>query len=166
MRCHSLAFHAFFLCLTTAMFPVGQEVSSASCYSPLSCGHFLMFCQCRSILLTQRMEVVLLVVGLAEERQVFSYLCPHTHNSDTVVSGCCLFSRLITFLSAKRKKKFVHVDCLQFSEKEKLLFLRRDSGIVMFLYKTRQDNTQTPIRVQFREFVGFVTLLRNVDCVG
>lgn len=51
----SFAFHAFF----SAMFPVRQEVSSASCHSPLSCGHFLMFCQCLCVLLTQSMEVVL-----------------------------------------------------------------------------------------------------------
>lgn len=53
-RC-SFAFHAFF----SAMFPVRQEVSSASCHRPLSCGHFPMFCQCLRVLLTQRMEVVL-----------------------------------------------------------------------------------------------------------
>lgn len=41
------------------MFPVRQEVSPASCHSPLSCGHFLMFCQCLSVLLTQRMEAAL-----------------------------------------------------------------------------------------------------------
>lgn len=45
---HSTAFFFLFLllllCLTTAVLPVGQEVSSASCHSPLSCGHFLVFC--------------------------------------------------------------------------------------------------------------------------
>lgn len=51
----SIAFHAFF----SAMFPVRQEVSPASCHSPLSCGHFLMFCQCLSVLLTQSIEVAL-----------------------------------------------------------------------------------------------------------
>lgn len=45
------------------MLPERQEVSSASCHSPLSCGHFLLFCQNRSVLLTQRTEVVLLAVG-------------------------------------------------------------------------------------------------------
>lgn len=34
------------------MFPVRQEVSSASCHSPLSCGHFLVFCQYGCAVLT------------------------------------------------------------------------------------------------------------------
>lgn len=41
---HSTTSFLLLLCLTTAVLPVGQEVSSASCYSPLSCGHFLVFC--------------------------------------------------------------------------------------------------------------------------
>ncbi len=60
------------LCLTTAALPVRQEVSSVSCHSPLSCGHFLVFCQCRSVLLTQKTEVVLLTVGSGRtERSLF-----------------------------------------------------------------------------------------------
>lgn len=67
-----------FLCLTTAVFPVRQEVSSVSCHSPLSCGHFLVFCQCCCcVLLTQRMEVVLLVVGSDRTEKTFYYLWRH-----------------------------------------------------------------------------------------
>lgn len=52
---HSMAsFSPLLLCLTTAALPVGQEVSGASCHSPLSCGHFLVFCPS-----TQRAAVAL-----------------------------------------------------------------------------------------------------------
>lgn len=44
LRIPRLLFFLLLLCLTTAVLPVGQEVSSASCHSPLSCGHFLVFC--------------------------------------------------------------------------------------------------------------------------
>lgn len=61
-----------FLCLTTVVFPASQEVSSVSCHSPLSCGHFLVFCLRRSVLLTQRTEVVLLAAGSGRtERRLF-----------------------------------------------------------------------------------------------
>lgn len=66
-----------FLCLTTAVFPVRQEVSSVSCHSPLSCGHFLVFCQRRSVLLTQRTEVVLLAARLRQNREkAFFFIFP------------------------------------------------------------------------------------------
>lgn len=48
--------------------------------------------------------------GLGRRETGLFHISVYTHNSNTIVSGCCLFSRLITFLSAK--KKFVHVDCL------------------------------------------------------
>lgn len=81
-----------FLCLTTAVFPVRQEVSSVSCHSPLSCGHFLVFCQRRSVLLTQRTEVVLLAVGsVRTEKKSFYYLWLHgLAFRDTVMSGHCI----------------------------------------------------------------------------
>lgn len=43
-----LCIPCLFLHLPTAMFPLRQEVNSVSCHSPLSCGHFLLFCQHRS----------------------------------------------------------------------------------------------------------------------
>lgn len=99
-----------FLCLTTAVFPVRQEVSSVSCHCPLSCGHFLVFCQCHSVLLTQRTEVVLLVVGPGriERSLFFYYLWLHElhRNSNVRLLPAVTPLVMIAFLCAKKGKGF------------------------------------------------------------
>lgn len=166
----AFAFHAFLLCLTTAAFPVRQEVSSVSCHSPLSCGHFLMFCQRRSVLLTQNTELLLLVVGSGRTEQTFFFMTSgFQRQSNVKLLPVFTTFFMITFLSATKS-----YHCLS-----TIFCFLSNTVLLSFLCLKKQNNSTFKMgqcRHIFRQHQigpssshgrrGFCNLLRNVDCDG
>lgn len=133
-----------FLCLMTAMFPVRQEVDSASCHSPLSCGHFLMFCQCLSLLLTQRTEVVLLAVGSGRtESSLLMVSDLQWHNNVRLLLVFTTFIMITLITSKPNIVDRLHSDVVSFWGQSLLFFLTLCTFISIFWCNFAGGGNQT-----------------------